>query len=429
MNAKENYLSALRHEPTEWVPVDEECVYFVGSVNSMEMSTEQEGEDGFGVKWLSTDSTGGGFMPDPRYNVLSADDICDWRDIVKFPEPSKYPWKEESEAELEGIDRETTCIDFFSLNGPHDRLVALMGFEDALIALSEEPEAAAELMAAIADYKIECLDYAAEYYHPDTYTLCDDVATQKNPFMSPEVYRELISPQHARIAAHARELGIIPILHCCGHAEVLVDDYLSEGWNAWCSVQPCNDISSLLDSYGDRLTIIGGYDTNGPAGMTDDEQILDAEVERCYESYGTKPGYVFSGFILNPSEVGGDMYASYSKMATIAMDYMHSHANGANGKEARGSDDAQHGPEHDDDGQHGPDCGRDDGERHGPEHDDGQHGPDAGHDRENGERHGPEHDDDGCHGPDCDRGDGERHGPESGYSEGREVRSKEETAA
>lgn len=325
MNAKENYLNALHHKPTEWVPVDEECLYFVGSVNGMEMSTEPGGTDGFGVKWTSTDSTGGGFMPDPRYTLMTADDICDWRDIIKFPNPSEYPWEEESKAELEGVDRDTTCIDFFSLNGPHDRVVSLMGFEDALIAYSEEPEAVADLMSAIADFKIEMMDYAARYYHPDTYTLCDDVATQRNPFMSPDVYRELISPQHARIAQHARELGITPVLHCCGHAEVLVEDYIAEGWDAWCSLQPCNDIASLLDRYGDRLTFIGGYDTNGEAGMTGDEDIIRAEVERCYDSYGRKPGYVFSGFILNPDDMGGDMYSSYSKMATIAMDYMHGH--------------------------------------------------------------------------------------------------------
>lgn len=325
MNAKENYLNTILHKDNEWVPVDEETIYLSGCYfNELEYGSLTDGMDGFGVKWVGTESTGGNKLPDPRCPVLSADDIEDWEDIVKIPDPADYHWEEDAK-EVEELDRSEKTIDYFSLNGPYERLAALMGFEDALIAMATEPEATSDLLEAIADYKIACMPYIAKYYNPDTYTLSNDVATQKNPFMSPETYRELISPQNKRIIDAAKEYGMIPIVHTCGHAEVLIEDFMNEGFEAWCSVQPCNDIAGLLDKYGDRFTIVGGYDTNGEPGMTGDPDVILADVERCWEMYGDKKGYIFSGNILNPDDVGGDIYASYGLMAGIAIDYTHKH--------------------------------------------------------------------------------------------------------
>jgi hypothetical protein len=68
------------------------------------------------------------------------------------------------------------------------------------------------------------------------------------------------------------------------------------GYVAWTSVQPTNDIPSVLTKYGDKLALIGGYNTNGRPGSpdaTDDD--VRAEVRRCFEEYGKYNGYVFWG--------------------------------------------------------------------------------------------------------------------------------------
>lgn len=332
MNGKENYLNALTHKPTEWVPVEGENLVYTGfEYNEMEKGPFGGGYDGFGVKWLTPDSGGGTALPDSRCNLLTADDICDWEKFVKIPDTRKYHWAEDAASQLEGADRSTMAVDYGDGNGPYERLAALMGFEEALLAMAEEPEATADLLAAITDYKLESLECVAEYYHPDTYTLYDDVATQKNPFMSPATYRELVKPQHARIAAKAKELGMIPILHCCGNAEALVEDYMEEGWAAWASVQPCNDVASILDKYGDRFCIAGGYDTNGEPGMTNDPSVMLAEIERCYDEYGSKPGYILAGFILYAENPGDDVWAPTGTMCELAIDCMHEKAGIADG--------------------------------------------------------------------------------------------------
>ena len=64
-------------------------------------------------------------------------------------------------------------------------------------------------------------------------------------------------------------------------------------------MQPTNDIEGLLDKYGDRICLMGGYDTNGPAGrpeVTPEE--IRREVQRDFDVYGKHRGYIFFGFLL-----------------------------------------------------------------------------------------------------------------------------------
>ena len=326
MNGKENYLNVLQHRPGEWVPVEGEDLLYTGfEFNSMEKGPAGGGFDGFGVKWAAPESGGGTAIPEPGYFLLNADNVCDWKKILKFPDPADYHWKEDAEAQLSGVDRSMTCVDYGDGNGPYERLAAFMGFENALMAMAEEPEAVEELLKAVTDYKIQCLDYIAKYYHPDTYTLYDDVATQQCTFMSPDAYRELIKPQHKRIAARARELDMVPILHCCGHAEALIEAFMEEGFDAWASVQPCNDIAGLLEKYGDRFCIAGGYDTNGAPGQTADEAVIEKEIERCFRDYGAKPGYIFAGFILTAAANPEEVWALSGVMCEQAVAYAHEH--------------------------------------------------------------------------------------------------------
>ena len=61
-------------------------------------------------------------------------------------------------------------------------------------------------------------------------------------------------------------------------------------------MQPSNDIASLLEKYGDRFVIIGGYNTNGLPGRSDAaDEVMRNEVRRCFAEYGKHKGYIFFG--------------------------------------------------------------------------------------------------------------------------------------
>ena len=316
---KGNYLNFLQHKPTSLTPtvfVGNKILGF-GAINGPGIEKgNQFGDcmDGFGIRW-EYPSTGGGAAI-PANDVFVLKDICDWRKIVKIPDPAEYDWKACYQLECQILgepDREHELVDFGFGNGVFERLSALMGFEEALYSMAAEPEEVDALFTAITDYKVKALDYIIDAYHPDTITYFDDIATQRSPFMSQDTYRKLIKPHHKRFAQECIRRGIIPVYHCCGYVQDLVEDFIDCGWAAWNSVQPTNDIEMLIEKYGDRFGFIGGYDTTGPASRNSaTPEMIREEVKRCIAAYGKyHKGYAFFGFLLvnslDPAVIGQRM--------------------------------------------------------------------------------------------------------------------------
>lgn len=298
MNFRENYLKVLHHQHPDYTPnfftATASVGFGAGNGPAFEKGPEGGGLDGFGVEWITPASGGGAPIPKPGNYVL--EDVTEWKEVVQFPDLDAFDWEAQAAKELAGVDRTKQVVDYGCGNGIFERLLALMGTEEAMVSLILEPEAVNELFTAITDFKIETARKVAKYYKPDVFTNYDDIATGASLFFSPEIYRELIKPHHKRLNDAVRELGMIPIFHCCGYAEQLVEDFIEIGYEAWTSCQPCNDIESLLEKYGDRLAIMGGFDSTGRPGMPDasDEEVR-ADVRRCLDTYGKHDGFVLFG--------------------------------------------------------------------------------------------------------------------------------------
>lgn len=303
MTPKENYLAALNHEVYEFVPnfLTDTIAAGFGAVNgpAFEKGPTGGGYDGFGVRWVAPATGGGAAIPAPGEFILDSESIVDWKKIVKFPDIASFDWDTCSKMEMAHGNPDVQAVDFGSGNGPFERLAAMMGFEEALMALAIEPEASFDFMSAVTDYKIDTMEYVKKYYHADIFTNYDDIATEQCTFMSPDTYRELIKPLHTKIYDAARSYGMIPVQHTCGKAEALIEDFIDTGVSAWTSVQPTNDIVNLLKKYGDKICLIGGYDTNGLPGQADATiETIHKEVHRCMDTYGSLRGYMFFGIKL-----------------------------------------------------------------------------------------------------------------------------------
>lgn len=294
-NRKEEYLKTLLCQPSKDMPFYAPPYRApLGFMDEIEKGPAGGGKDGFGVIWEVTPEG-----PIPSCSSFLLEDIADWEKVIRFPDLESVNWKEKVEREMANWDRENQVVEYGMGNAHFERLVALMGFENGLCALLEDPESCAAYMEAFTDYRIRYIQKIAQYYHPDIICSYDDVAHVRGTFMSRDVYQELIKPYHIAVNDACKRLGIIPIQHCCGKAESLIEDFIDEGARCWTSVQPCNDIAGLLEKYGDRISLCGGFDTTKLASMPSlTEADIRAEVADTARRYGKRGSFIMGNFTL-----------------------------------------------------------------------------------------------------------------------------------
>lgn len=298
LSPRDNYLAMLNHESYDYMPdLCLDAAMAGGAFETWENGPLGGGYDDFGLNWFCTKSANGQAVPDPTCHPVP--DIEDWKKYLKLPDLTKIDWEEYAKSQLAMATPDKVLI-YGTWNSVFLRFSHLLGFEEALMAMYEEPEACYDMMSAITDYKCQLVECVAKYLKPDVITNYDDVCTERGPFMSPSVYRELIKPHHKRFNDCIRSFGILPSQHCCGFAEELIPDFIDEGAVSWEAAQPTNDLVKILENYGDKICVVGGYDTNGRPGQMDvtDEEI-QAEVDRIMREYAPHRSFAPMGFLLS----------------------------------------------------------------------------------------------------------------------------------
>jgi|GEM_PF-240712 len=297
MDRKENFMHFINHEPHDHIPCTADFCMVGGNMELFENGPLGGGADEFGCIWDATDSAMGQGVPAPGQKYIS--DVTDWKNQVHFPDPSKYDWQAQADAQMPAYNPETQVLDYGCWNGQFLRLMHLLGFDNGLLALAMEPEACSEFMGAITDYRISTLPYIKKYFNPDIVTIYDDVATTANLFMSPNTYRELIAPHHKKWFAAVREQGMIPSMHICGKCESIIPDLPGEGTEMWEICEITNDLVGLQKKVGDKLAFFGGYPMNGKFSYTDPtEEELRQSVRDTIDKYGPAGNYGFFGLIM-----------------------------------------------------------------------------------------------------------------------------------
>ena len=192
---------------------------------------------------------------------------------------------------------------------PFEMLRDLVGDENFLMAMIEEPEWIAEMAevltgAVLAHYRV-MLDAGIQ---PDGIWTYGDMAFKNGPFCSPEMYRELIWPQHKRMADFAHANGMRFIYHTDGDVNSVVPDYIAAGFDA---LQPLEaktnmDVRSLCPQYGDRLAFFGNIDVMKFAFASMEE--IEAEIVEKFAAGKATHGYFYHSDHSVPPQVSWERY-------------------------------------------------------------------------------------------------------------------------
>jgi len=321
MTEKENYLRALAGEKPEWIPrftfgmPGGPTAMVSPLILSYQRMSPTEGKDIWGVNYVPVEEAGGAKIPEPDNFILK--DIRQWRDVIKAPDLSNCDFEGDAIKDLEKIDRENVAV-VYDLNASFFQLfVSFMGFSEGLCAMFEEPDEVKALMEFLCDITVEINKKCIPLYKPDIVSLVDDTATWKSPFISVDMYRDIIKPYHKRNVELGVEIGCYADVHNCGRCEDLIDDWLEMGISAWNPAQTSNDLVGIKKKYGNKMVLCGCWDSQGRLNDPDvtEEEVKQA-VYKTIDTFAPGGGYMFSGGFLGA--VGDELSVRKNKWVSEA---------------------------------------------------------------------------------------------------------------
>jgi uroporphyrinogen decarboxylase len=183
------------------------------------------------------------------------------------------------------------------------------GHEYMLMGMLEDPEWVADMVKTFADLTIEMQKVLfAEEGWPDGIWYYEDMGFKERPFMSPDMYRELIQPAHAQTVAYAHENGRPVIMHSCGFVEPLLGGMVEAGIDCLqvIEVKAGMDLLRIYEQYGDRLSLMGGIDVRKL--YSNDRKQIDAELEAKIPTVKGNHGYVLHSDHSIPETVNYETY-------------------------------------------------------------------------------------------------------------------------
>ena len=178
----------------------------------------------------------------------------------------------------------------------------MMGTENTLIAMMEEPELVEDMFDT---YLSRCETLFSRIwdagYHFDEIFWYDDMGYKGTTFFSPNMYRSMLQPYHKRAVDWAHNRGIYAQLHSCGDVMTLLPDIVATGVDALnpLEVKAGMDAFKIKKEYGDRLVLHGGIN----AVLWNDKDAILEEIDRKVPVLKENGGFIFSSDHSIPNSV------------------------------------------------------------------------------------------------------------------------------
>ena len=287
VNAKENFLEAVRFGKPDHVPMDCEPIWYGLQLEGNFRA--EDWTDAWGVRWeVGLEGT----VPFPKVNPLpSLDELADY----EFPGAADLVLGEHARAELAAVDRGEKLVIGHLTYLLYERAWAVMGMDAFLMTLVTHPAEAHAFLHAIADYDRKVFERYLEL-GVDAVGFSEDLGTQRALMMSPAMFRRFLLPEYAYMFEPVLRAGKMIHFHSCGRVDQIARDLAGIGVTVLNPIQArANDLAQVkADTFG-RTALHGGINS-GLLEQGTPEQVR-AEVKRVMEVL--KPG---GGYVCGPDQ-------------------------------------------------------------------------------------------------------------------------------
>ena len=216
---------------------------------------------------------------------------------VDFTVTDRTGWEEKIRPHLTKVDRRRIPFDgyreskkkaaeeerAFCWSGvpPFEQMHPVCGHQYMLMGMALDPEWVKDMVQTYADMTIaHCEILFEEEGLPDFMWFYEDLGFKERPFMSPEMYREILQPGHKKLFDFSHSKGLKVMVHSCGFVEPLVPGLVEAGMDCLqaMEVKAGMDMPRLAEQFGDKISFCGNIDIRIVA--TNDLKKIDEELNK-----------------------------------------------------------------------------------------------------------------------------------------------------
>jgi uroporphyrinogen decarboxylase len=194
--------------------------------------------------------------------------------------------------------------------GPFECIHPLCGHEHMLLGMAMDPDWVKDMVMVYSQLTRSILEENfSKHGKPDGVWFYEDMGFKGRPFMSPDMYKEIVQPGHKLLFDYVHSQGLKVIVHSCGFVEPFMPGLIEAGMDCLqaMEVKAGMDVIDLGRRFGKHITFMGGLDIREL--ISNDKARIDTEMEKkitALQEMGC--GYVVHSDHSIPSEVDYESY-------------------------------------------------------------------------------------------------------------------------
>jgi uroporphyrinogen decarboxylase len=218
----------------------------------------------------------------------------DWNRLDEFithlPDPEKDARFDDLKRQADQAHQDDRYVLFACWRLFFERPWEIRGMRILFMDYHQHPNEVHRLHEALCQLYLNYLKRAVRELHPDGYWTSDDLGHQKQVFMSPKMFRELLKPYYLRIGNFLHEHKLHWWLHSCGNNTLLLSDLVDAGVDVFHPVQKGTmDETATARKFGGVLTFLAGVDVQHVLQEADPEGVR-VEVRKLIDIYDRPKG-------------------------------------------------------------------------------------------------------------------------------------------
>ena len=204
-----------------------------------------------------------GSFPIHTPDKIVVKDIEDWEEYVHAPslEFPEAEWEvfqgQYEEVNASGKAYAAPLI----VAGLFEQTHHLCSIDEALVYYITDPERMHDLIKYLTEWELELAEGICDHLHPEAIFHHDDWGTERNSFMSPDMFAEFFLEPYKAIYGYYHDHGVEFVFHHNDSYSANLVPYMIEmGIDVWQGNMESNKINEMLDKYKGQIAFMGNID-------------------------------------------------------------------------------------------------------------------------------------------------------------------------